>query len=135
LSVVRQGRKVQVPTWPPLALPAELDDPAVPEATLVWLRSTADNNNAAIGRFTTMSDVTIEEYELVRRVGLDGTFYVTREVWPIRRSSGTHLPSDRGLSRPALPPLQPIEQLPVLRTAAGLVTRRYPARGDRVAPQ
>jgi NAD(P)-dependent dehydrogenase (short-subunit alcohol dehydrogenase family) len=30
-----------------------------------------------------MSDATIEEYELVRRVGLDGTFYVTREVWPI----------------------------------------------------
>ncbi|MFE4369296.1 SDR family NAD(P)-dependent oxidoreductase [Streptomyces sp. NPDC056835] len=29
------------------------------------------------------SDVTVEEYDLVRRVGLDGTFYVTREVWPI----------------------------------------------------
>jgi NAD(P)-dependent dehydrogenase (short-subunit alcohol dehydrogenase family) len=40
-------------------------------------------NNAGVGRFTTMDDATIDEYETVRRVGLDGTFYVTREVWPL----------------------------------------------------
>jgi NAD(P)-dependent dehydrogenase (short-subunit alcohol dehydrogenase family) len=40
-------------------------------------------NNAAIGRFTTMDHATIGEYETVRRVGLDGAFYVTREVWPL----------------------------------------------------
>ncbi|WP_458683496.1 SDR family NAD(P)-dependent oxidoreductase [Prescottella equi] len=40
-------------------------------------------NNAAVGRHSSFADVTIEEYELVRSVGLDGTFYVTREVWPI----------------------------------------------------
>jgi NAD(P)-dependent dehydrogenase (short-subunit alcohol dehydrogenase family) len=40
-------------------------------------------NNAGIGRFTTMDDATPAEYEMVRRVGMDGTFYVTREVWPL----------------------------------------------------
>lgn len=40
-------------------------------------------NNAAIGRFTTMDEASVDEYELVRRVGMDGTFYVTREVWPL----------------------------------------------------
>ncbi|MFC9837433.1 SDR family NAD(P)-dependent oxidoreductase [Rhodococcus sp. NPDC127530] len=40
-------------------------------------------NNAAIGRYSSFLDVEIEEYELVRKVGLDGTFYVTRAAWPI----------------------------------------------------
>jgi NAD(P)-dependent dehydrogenase (short-subunit alcohol dehydrogenase family) len=39
-------------------------------------------NNAGVGRFTTLDLASIDEYELVRRSGLDGTFYVTREVWP-----------------------------------------------------
>jgi NAD(P)-dependent dehydrogenase (short-subunit alcohol dehydrogenase family) len=39
-------------------------------------------NNAAIGRYTPMSEVTIEEYELVRKVSLDASFFVTREAWP-----------------------------------------------------
>ena len=39
-------------------------------------------NNAGVGRFTTLGNASIDEYEAVRRSGLDGTFYVTREVWP-----------------------------------------------------
>ncbi|HEX3614784.1 MAG TPA: SDR family NAD(P)-dependent oxidoreductase [Sporichthyaceae bacterium] len=39
-------------------------------------------NNAGVGRFTTLDHASIDEYEAVRRSGLDGTFYVTREVWP-----------------------------------------------------
>lgn len=70
---------------------ASFDDISTPEGAASLVRGAIDAygtidilvNNAAIGRFTTMSDATIEEYELVRRVGLDGTFYVTREVWPI----------------------------------------------------
>ena len=45
-------------------------------------------NNAGIGRFTTVGDVTVDEYELVRRVGLDGTFYMTRAAWPIFAAKG-----------------------------------------------
>jgi NAD(P)-dependent dehydrogenase (short-subunit alcohol dehydrogenase family) len=45
-------------------------------------------NNAGVGRFTTMDEATAEEYELVRRAGLDGTFYVTREAWPIFAAKG-----------------------------------------------
>ncbi len=40
-------------------------------------------NNAAIGRYAPMSEVSVEDYELVRKVGLDASFYVTREVWPV----------------------------------------------------
>lgn len=40
-------------------------------------------NNAAVGRYSSFADVSIEEYEFVRSVGLDGTFYVTRAVWPL----------------------------------------------------
>lgn len=43
-------------------------------------------NNAAVGRYSSFLDVDIEEYELVRSVGLDGTFYVTRAAWPIMAS-------------------------------------------------
>jgi NAD(P)-dependent dehydrogenase (short-subunit alcohol dehydrogenase family) len=39
-------------------------------------------NNAAIGRYAPMSEVTIEDYELVRKVSLDASFFVTREAWP-----------------------------------------------------
>jgi NAD(P)-dependent dehydrogenase (short-subunit alcohol dehydrogenase family) len=67
---------------------ASFDDISTPEDAASLVRGAVDSygtidihvNNAAIGRFTTMSDITIEEYELVRQVGLDGTFYVTREV-------------------------------------------------------
>ena len=45
-------------------------------------------NNAGVGRFTTLSEATVEEYELVRRSGLDGAFYVTREAWPIFVAKG-----------------------------------------------
>lgn len=45
-------------------------------------------NNAAVGRYSSFSDVTVEEYELVRSVGLDGTFYVTRAAWPIMVTQG-----------------------------------------------
>jgi NAD(P)-dependent dehydrogenase (short-subunit alcohol dehydrogenase family) len=70
---------------------ASFDDISTPEGAASLVQKAVDSygaidilvNNAAIGRFTTMSDVTIEEYELVRRAGLDGAFYVTREVWPI----------------------------------------------------
>jgi NAD(P)-dependent dehydrogenase (short-subunit alcohol dehydrogenase family) len=51
-----------------------------------------------------MGEVSLDEYELVRSVGLDGTFYVTRETWPhmveqgygrvIMTTSGTGLISD-----------------------------------------
>jgi NAD(P)-dependent dehydrogenase (short-subunit alcohol dehydrogenase family) len=40
-------------------------------------------NNAAIGRYAPMSEVSVEDYELVRKVGLDASFYVTREAWPV----------------------------------------------------
>jgi NAD(P)-dependent dehydrogenase (short-subunit alcohol dehydrogenase family) len=40
-------------------------------------------NNAAIGRYAPMSEVTIEDYELVRKVSLDASFFVTREAWPV----------------------------------------------------
>jgi NAD(P)-dependent dehydrogenase (short-subunit alcohol dehydrogenase family) len=40
-------------------------------------------NNAGVGKFTPMTDVTLDEYEEVRRVGLDASFYVTRAAWPV----------------------------------------------------
>jgi NAD(P)-dependent dehydrogenase (short-subunit alcohol dehydrogenase family) len=40
-------------------------------------------NNAAIGRYAPMSEVTIEDYELVRKVSLDASFFVTRQAWPV----------------------------------------------------
>lgn len=45
-------------------------------------------NNAAIGRYTPMSEATVEEYELVRGVSLDASFFVTREAWPIMMAQG-----------------------------------------------
>lgn len=70
---------------------ANADDISTPEGAAALVKATVDAygtvdilvNNAGIGRFTTLSDVTIDEYEFVRRVGLDGSFYVTKEVWPI----------------------------------------------------
>ena len=70
---------------------ASSDDISTPEGAASLVKAAADTygtldiliNNAAVGRFTTMAETTIDEYELVRRVGLDGTYYVTREAWPI----------------------------------------------------
>jgi NAD(P)-dependent dehydrogenase (short-subunit alcohol dehydrogenase family) len=72
------------------ALPSD-DDISTPEGAASLVRHTVAAfgtvhilvNNAGIGRFTTMNDATTAEYEAVRRVGLDGTFYVTHEVWPL----------------------------------------------------
>jgi NAD(P)-dependent dehydrogenase (short-subunit alcohol dehydrogenase family) len=87
----RSGRRVDEIRKSGGEATASFDDISTPEGAASLVRGAIDAygtidilvNNAAIGRFTTMSDATIEEYELVRRVGLDGTFYVTREVWPI----------------------------------------------------
>jgi NAD(P)-dependent dehydrogenase (short-subunit alcohol dehydrogenase family) len=70
---------------------ASSDDISAPEgaASLIDAARTAYEtidilvNNAAIGRYAPMSEVTIEDYELVRKVGLDASFYVTRKAWPV----------------------------------------------------
>jgi len=45
-------------------------------------------NNAAVGRYTPLSQTTVEEWELVRSVSLDAGFYVTREAWPLMTAQG-----------------------------------------------
>jgi NAD(P)-dependent dehydrogenase (short-subunit alcohol dehydrogenase family) len=70
---------------------ANSDDVSTPEgaASLIGAARTAYGtidilvNNAAIGRYSPMSEVTLEDYEIVRKVSLDASFYVTREAWPV----------------------------------------------------
>lgn len=45
-------------------------------------------NNAGVGRYSSFESTSPEEYELVRRVGLDGTFFVTRCAWPLMAEAG-----------------------------------------------
>jgi NAD(P)-dependent dehydrogenase (short-subunit alcohol dehydrogenase family) len=70
---------------------ASQDDISTPQGAAALVRRAVEVfgevqiliNNAGVGRFTTLADSSVDEYELVRRSGLDGTFYVTREVWPL----------------------------------------------------
>ncbi|GAA4683177.1 SDR family NAD(P)-dependent oxidoreductase [Frondihabitans cladoniiphilus] len=75
---------------------ADSSDISTPEGAATLVKAAVDTygsldtvvNNAGVGRFTTMDDVTIEEYELVRSSGLDGTFYVTHAAWTHLKASG-----------------------------------------------
>lgn len=91
---------------------ASVDDISTPEGARHLVATALDAfgrldiliNNAGLGEFTPMGEVTVEEYQRVRSASLDGTFYVTREAWPhmvergygrvVMTTSGTGLISD-----------------------------------------
>jgi NAD(P)-dependent dehydrogenase (short-subunit alcohol dehydrogenase family) len=70
---------------------ASADDVSTPAGAAELIRTTQNAfgridilvNNAGVGKSTPMTDVTVDEYEEVRRVGMDASFYVTRAAWPV----------------------------------------------------
>jgi NAD(P)-dependent dehydrogenase (short-subunit alcohol dehydrogenase family) len=80
---------------------ASSDDIASPEgatgaigaAIREWGRVDAVLHNAALGSFTSIADLEVEEYHRVRAVSLDGAFYLTQAAWPhmVEQHSGRFL--------------------------------------------
>jgi NAD(P)-dependent dehydrogenase (short-subunit alcohol dehydrogenase family) len=75
---------------------ASADDISTPDGAANLVQSAIDEwgtldiliNNAGRARWSTFSETTPEEYALVRESQLDGTYFVTREAWPIMKANG-----------------------------------------------